>query len=121
MPHVPNIVQQAIDNDYFRRVLETGEHTQVVIMSIPPGGEIGMEVHKENDQVLMLVAGRGTVTLNGEESEFNTGDLVLVPAGTEHNFVTEGDAPMKIVTTYSPPHHPKGTVHKTKAEADAAE
>ncbi len=59
--------------------------------------------------------------LDGKDAEFKTGDLVLVPAGTEHNFVTEGEGPMKIVTTYSPPHHPPGTVHKTKEEADAAE
>lgn len=120
MPHVSNIVGQAIENDYFRRVLETGKHTQVVIMSIPAGGEIGEEVHEDNDQILLLIEGRGTVILDGDEAEFKTGDLVLVPAGARHNFVTEGDSPMKIVTTYSPPHHPAGTVHETKAEADAA-
>lgn len=121
MSQISNIVKQAIDNDYFRKVLETGKHTQVVIMSIPPGGEIGEEIHSDNDQVLMLVDGSGTVVLDGQESAFRTDDLVLVPAGTKHNFVTTGEAPMKIVTTYSPPHHPDGTVHQTKAEADAAE
>lgn len=121
MGHIVDIFQKAKDNDYFRRVLETGPHTQVVIMSIPPGGEIGEETHSDNDQVLHLVAGAGQVMLNGETADFNAGDLVLVPAGTRHNFTAGPDTPMKIVTTYSPPHHPDGTVHRTKAEADAAE
>jgi mannose-6-phosphate isomerase-like protein (cupin superfamily) len=90
-------------------------------MSIPPGGEIGLEAHPDNDQVLYLVGGAGKVVLDGKESAFETGDLVLVKAGVKHNFVTVGKDPMKIITTYSPPHHPPGTVHKTKAEADQAE
>lgn len=121
MPHLTNVIKQAQDNPYFRQVLATGRHTQVVVMSIPAGGEIGEEVHEENDQLLLLVQGRGNVVLDGETAEFTTGDLVLVPAGARHNFITAGDEPMKIVTTYSPPHHPDGTVHRTKAEADAAE
>ena len=121
MGHVTNISQKAKDNDYFRQVLQTGEHAQVVIMSIPPGGQIGEETHNDNDQVLYLIEGSGQVILDGQSGDFNTGDLVLVPAGTRHNFITKGDKPMKIITTYSPPHHPEGTVHKTKAEADAAE
>lgn len=118
---IEDIEEKAKENEFFRQVLETGENTQVVIMSIPPGGEIGSEVHPDNDQVLFLVDGEGTVILNGEESTFKKGDLVLVKAGTEHNFITEGDEPMKIITTYSPPHHAHGTVHKTKEEADQAE
>jgi mannose-6-phosphate isomerase-like protein (cupin superfamily) len=118
--HLKNVTQQAIDNVYFRQVLATGEHTQVVIMSIAVGEDIGSETHKDNDQMLYLVAGSGKVVLNGVEADFETGDVVLVPAGTEHNFITKGDEPMKIVTTYAPPHHPDGTVHKTKAEAEAA-
>lgn len=120
MGHIVDIFQKAKDNDYFRRVLETGPHTQVVIMSIPPGGEIGEETHADNDQVLQLVDGAGRVMLDGHTADFRAGDLVLVPAGTRHNFTAAADAPLKIVTTYSPPHHPDGTVHKTKAEADAA-
>jgi mannose-6-phosphate isomerase-like protein (cupin superfamily) len=120
MSKIDNIKQQALDNNYFRRVLATGEHTQIVIMHIPPGGEIGEETHPENDQVLYLVAGKGSVFLNGEQSAYNEGDVVLVPAGTKHNFVASSDQPLKIITTYAPPHHPDGTVHKTKAEADAA-
>jgi len=120
MGEITNIRQQALDNTYFRRVLATGKHTQIVIMHIPAGGEIGEETHTENDQVLYLVAGEGKVYLNGEASDYNEGDIVLVPAGTKHNFVASGRQPLKIITTYSPPHHPDGTVHKTKAEADTA-
>jgi mannose-6-phosphate isomerase-like protein (cupin superfamily) len=118
---VKGIEHQAKQNEYFRRVLVTGEHTQVVIMSIPAGGEIGLEAHPDNDQVLYLVEGSGKVILNGQESAFKAGDLVLVKAGVKHNFLTVGETPMKIITTYSPPHHPAGTVHKTKVEADQAE
>jgi len=118
--HIQDIEQKAKDNTYFRQVLETGKNTQIVIMSIPPNSDIGMETHPENDQVLYLVQGEGKVILNGQEESFKKGDVVLVRAGTEHNFVTVGAEPMKIITTYSPPHHPDGTVHKTKEEAEAA-
>lgn len=119
--HLKNLEQQARENETFRTVLANGKHTQIVVMNILPGEDIGKEVHPDNDQVLYLVSGKGTVFLVGTESEFNPGDAVLVPAGTEHNFTTVGDEPMKIITTYSPPHHPEGTVHKTKADAQAAE
>lgn len=115
-----NILKSARENEYFRRVLDSAQNTQIVVMIIPPGGEIGMETHPDNDQVLLLVAGTGKVILNGEEAPYETGDVVLVRAGTEHNFVNTGDEPLKIVTTYSPPHHPAGTIHKTKADADNA-
>lgn len=120
MGFIKNLRQQAMVNTYFRQVLETGPHTQVVIMSIPPGGEIGEEVHPDNDQVLYLIDGAGKAILDGTESVFESGDLVLVPAGMKHNFITNDGTDMKILTTYSPPHHPDGTVHQTKAEADAA-
>lgn len=115
-----DIFAQARQNEYFRHVLDSASHTQIVIMSIPPGGEIGQETHLDNDQVLLLVEGSGKVILNGEEASYEKGDIVLVRAGTEHNFVNTGDEPLKIMTTYSPPHHPAGTIHKTKAEADQA-
>jgi len=115
-----DIKDKARENTYFRQVLDTGEHTQVVIMSIVEGGEIGEEVHKENDQVLYLVEGEGKTVLNGVEKEYRAGDLVLVKAGTRHNFINTGSGDLKIITTYSPPHHPPGTVHKTKEEADNA-
>lgn len=117
---IKDIKGKAKENTYFRQVLETGEHTQIVIMSIPPGGEIGMETHEKEDQALYFVEGEGKVILNGEESEIEEGDIVLVRAGTEHNFINTGDEDLKIITTYSPPHHPEGTIHKTKEEADQA-
>ena len=117
---VKAIKQQALDNTYFRQVLETGQNTQVVIMSIPPGGEIGMEVHDKEDQVLYFVAGSGEVILGAEAQPIEEGDIVLVRAGTKHNFRNTGLEDLKISTTYSPPHHPEGTVHKTKEEADKA-
>lgn len=116
--HLKNLTQQAIDNTYFRQVLATGKNTQVVIMSIEPGGEIGEEVHSDNDQVLYLVEGSGKAVIDGQEMTFTQNDVVLVPAGTKHNFISNAGSTMKIITTYSPPHHPDGTVHKTKAEAD---
>ncbi len=116
-----DLKNEALANTFFRRVIETGESMQVVIMSIEPGSEIGMEVHPDNEQFLLNVAGQGKVVLNGEEGEFNEGDMVLVRAGVQHNFVNAGNEPMRIITLYSPPHHAPGTVHKTKAEADASE
>ncbi len=120
MMHLRNLEQTCKDNTTFRTVLKSGKHVQIVVMDIKPGEDIGKEVHPDNDQVLYLVSGKGTVYVNGVESEFNPGDAVLVPAGTEHNFTTVGDESMKIITTYSPPHHPEGTVHVTKADAEAA-
>ncbi|HBL52173.1 MAG: hypothetical protein A3D24_00440 [Candidatus Blackburnbacteria bacterium RIFCSPHIGHO2_02_FULL_39_13] len=120
MAIVNNIDQKVRENTDFRQVLETGANTQVVIMSIPQNGEIGEEVHADNDQVLHLVEGLGKVVLNGEEQPWEKGDLVLVPAGTKHNFINTGSQDLKIITTYSPPHHPQGTIHKTKEEAEKA-
>lgn len=119
MNHIKAATQQAKTNDYFRRVLATSAHLQVVIMSISPNGEIGEETHADNDQLLYLVEGKGQAILNGEVADFNTGDIMLVPAGARHNFVTRGEQAMKIITVYAPPHHPVGTVHQTKADADA--
>lgn len=108
-------------NDAFRRELLTGEHSQVVVMTIPAGGEIGEEVHDDVDQVLLFVEGTGEAVLDGESSPVGPNQLVLVRAGTRHNFVNTGNAPMRLVTVYAPPEHEPGTVHQTKAEADAAE
>jgi mannose-6-phosphate isomerase-like protein (cupin superfamily) len=119
MSRIENIKQQAIQNEYYRRVLATGSHMQIVVMSIPPGGEVGAETHSDNDQSLYLVEGSGKAYLDGIAMPFEVGDVVLVPAGTKHNFVAAQDQPLKIITTYAPPHHPDGLIHKTKAQADA--
>ena len=116
-----DIVAAARSNDAFRREVLTGEHEQVVVMTIPPGGEIGDEVHPDTDQVLAFVDGRGEAILDGQRSAVGPNDLVFVRAGTRHNFVNTGDAPLRLITIYAPPEHEPGTVHQTKAEADAAE
>ena len=117
---IHDISEKARENTYFRQVLETGEHTQIVVMSIPAGGEIGEEVHEDTDQVLYFASGEGKAILNDEEKSVGKDDIVLVNAGTRHNFINTGTSDLKIITAYSPPHHPPATIHKTKAEADAA-
>ena len=92
--HLKDLEKTAKENTTFRTVVASSQHTQVVVMDIKPGEDIGKETHTDNDQVLYLVSGRGTVYLDGQESEFNPGDCVLVPAGTEHNFTTIGDESM---------------------------
>jgi mannose-6-phosphate isomerase-like protein (cupin superfamily) len=116
-----DILQAAWRNDAFRREILTGEHEQVVVMTIPAGGEIGDEVHPTTDQVLVFVDGHGEARLDGHVSSVGPNDLVFVRAGTRHNFVNIGDGPMRLITVYAPPEHAPGTVHQTKAEADAAE
>jgi mannose-6-phosphate isomerase-like protein (cupin superfamily) len=116
-----DIVVAARSNEAFRREVLTGEHEQVVVMTIPPGGEIGDEVHPDTDQVLAFVDGRGEAVLDGQRSAIGPNDLVFVRAGTRHNFVNTGDSPLRLITIYAPPEHEPGTVHQTKAEADAAE
>jgi mannose-6-phosphate isomerase-like protein (cupin superfamily) len=118
--YVVNIKKAAKDNDYFRKVLFTGTKSQLVLMSLRPGEEIGAEVHKV-DQVLYVVDGEGKVVLDGAGQDFTKGAIVFVPAGVEHNVINAGDEPMKLFTIYSPPQHAAGTVHRTKAAAEEAE
>ena len=120
MPFNKDIVKAAKANTYFREVLATGPHSQVVVMSIPPGGDIGSEVHHGVDQVLVFVQGEGEAILNGEKSAVGVDRLVLVPSGTRHNFVNTGKTDLRLYTVYAPPEHAPGTIHKTKAEAEAA-
>ena len=115
------ILEAALKNDAFRREILTGDHEQVVVMTIPPAGEIGEEVHGATDQVLIFVEGRGEAQLDGSASVIGPNDLVLVRAGTRHNFINTGNTPLRLITIYAPPEHAPGTVHQTKAEADAAE
>jgi mannose-6-phosphate isomerase-like protein (cupin superfamily) len=105
----------------FRRVLWTGEHSQLVIMTIPADGEIGEEVHPDTDQILTFVSGVGQATVDGKNKKVEPGDLVCVPAGAKHNFVNKGPNPLVLYTVYGPPEHADGAVHATKEEADAAE
>ena len=114
------IATVAEKNPDFRRVLWTGKHTQLVIMTIPPGGEIGEEVH-EVDQILTFVSGVGETSVGGRKRKVAAGDLVVVPAGLKHNFVNTGPNPLVLYTVYGPPEHADGAVHKTKEEADRLE
>jgi mannose-6-phosphate isomerase-like protein (cupin superfamily) len=120
-PFNGDILVRAKRNAFFREVVSTGPHAQVVVMSIPPAGEIGEEVHNDVDQVLVFVEGEGIAVLEGERSPMAPGRLVHVPAGTRHNFVNEGSVDLKLYTVYAPPQHTPGTIHRTKAEADADE
>mgnify|MGYP001068409082 FL=1 len=115
------IATVAEESPDFRRVLWTGRHTQLVIMTIPPGGEIGEEVHEDIDQILTFVSGTGQARLDGEHRRVTQGDLVVVPAGTRHNFVNTGPNPLVLYTIYGPPEHADRTVHRTRAEAEALE
>jgi mannose-6-phosphate isomerase-like protein (cupin superfamily) len=115
---IATVAEQSAD---FRRVLWTGQFTQIVVMTIPAGGEIGEEVHEDTDQVLTFVSGVGEARVGGEKRAVHAGDLVAVPAGTQHNFVNTGPNPLVLYTVYGPPEHAPGAVHHTKEEADAAE
>jgi len=112
-----NIAKMAEQNENFRKVLFTNKHSQVVLMSLNPGEDIGLETHEHNDQILYFVSGSGTAKVNGEDHAISEGDVVDVPAGAEHNFSNTGDSPMKLFTVYAPPEHEAGTIHETKAEA----
>jgi len=114
-----DILGAARSNDAFRRVMLTGEHAQVVVMTIPPGGEIGAEVHPDTDQVFLFVDGQGVADIDGQSTGVGANDLVLVPAGVRHNLLNRGEVPLRLVTVYAPPAHAPGTVHQTKAEAEA--
>jgi len=118
--YVVNIKKAAKGNDFFRKVLFTGTSSQLVVMSLRPGEEIGTEVHKV-DQVLYVVDGAGKVVLDGVEKGFEKGEIVFVPAGLQHNVINTGDESMKLFTVYAPPQHAPGTVHRTKAVAEEAE
>jgi mannose-6-phosphate isomerase-like protein (cupin superfamily) len=120
---VGDIEKLTEDNKYFRQVLFTGKHAQLVVMSLLPGEEIGNEVHNTVDQFFRIEEGEAKFVFNGKEEHVaKSGDAVIVPAGTYHNVINSSSKePLKLYTIYSPPNHPDGTVHKTKAEAEAAE
>ena len=124
---VANIEELTTDNNNFRTVVKTGVHSQLTIMSIPPGGEVGWEAHSQLDQFLRLEQGAARVDFGessdgvDESHEIEDDWAVIVPAGLWHNVVNIGDEDLKLYSIYSPPEHPDGTVHRTKAEADADE
>jgi len=119
MSYHTNITKETEGNTNFRKVLFTGLNSQLVIMSIPPGGEVGRETHKYTEQTLFFLSGTGVGELNGKEFPIGPGDVVVVVPGTDHNFINTGKTPMKIYTTYAPPNHIDGRIQATKADADA--
>lgn len=117
-----NIEEATLDNDLFRKVLFTGSRSQLVLMTLQPGEDIGMEVHPDNDQFFRFESGQGKVIIDGKEHLVEDGSAVIVVAGSEHNVInTSNTEPLKLYTIYSPAHHPDGTVHETKAIAMEAE
>ena len=121
--YVGSIEKQTLANNYFREVLFTGKHAQLVVMCLQPGEEIGNEVHPDVDQFFRLEQGEATFVFDGTEKHtVKNGDAVIVPAGTYHNVInTAKNKKLKLYTIYSPPNHPDKTIHKTKAEAEKAE
>lgn len=117
---IQNIEKITLQNNSFRQVLYTGQHAQLVVMSLLPREEIGVEVHAIVDQFLRVENGQGKVIMDGEEHLIQEGDAFIVPAGVTHNVINTSDSePLKLYTIYSPPHHKHGIVHKTKQEAEA--
>jgi mannose-6-phosphate isomerase-like protein (cupin superfamily) len=125
-PLVANIETNTVENTNYRTTLWTGNNLQVTLMSIEPGHDIGLEVHDVTDQFLRIEQGQATVYMGPSKDQLQTwqasaSDAVIVPAGTWHNLVSNGDLPLRVYSIYAPPHHPHGTVHVTKEDADKAE
>ncbi len=112
-----NIIELAKGNNNFRQVVNTGKFSQVVLMVLQPGDDLGEETHDTLDQILVFVEGNGEAVIEGESSPINPGDLVFIDAGTKHNFKNTGTAELKLYTIYSPPNHPADRVQATKEEA----
>lgn len=116
--YIINIEEKTLQNGYFREVLFTGPNSQLVVMSLLPNEDIGMEVHDHVDQFFRVESGVGKVIMNGEEHAISDGTAIVVPAGTEHNIInTSSDKKLKLYTIYTPPNHKDKIIHKTKAEA----
>ncbi len=119
---VDNIEKLTLENTNFRKVLSTNDHSQLVVMSLKAGEDIGMEVHNNVDQFFRIDEGQGKVIANGEEFEVSDGFAVIIPAGTEHNIINISETEdLKLYTVYSPANHPDGTIHVTKEEAEEYE
>ncbi|UOA27231.1 cupin domain-containing protein [Pseudosulfitobacter sp. DSM 107133] len=119
--YIGNIEELTDDNTDFRRVLYSGAHLQLVLMSVAPGQELGGEIHADTDQFFRVEDGKGRIVIDGVPHKVGAGDGVIVPAGAHHNVICTGHAPLKLYTIYGPAHHRDGLVQATKAEADASE
>ena len=119
---VDNIEELTLSNSNFRKVLFTGKHCQLVVMSLKPGEDIGEEVHDNVDQFFRVDAGKGKLVMEGKEYDITDGFAIVVPAGTLHNIINTSDTEdLKLYTVYAPANHPDGTIHATKAEAEEYE
>jgi mannose-6-phosphate isomerase-like protein (cupin superfamily) len=117
-----NIETKTLENDNFREVLYTAPHSQLVVMTLQVGEEIGQETHDDRDQFIRVESGQGEAILDGERHALSDGSAVVIPAGTEHNVVnTSASEPLRLYTIYSPPEHPDGTINRTKQDAIAYE
>lgn len=119
--YISNIEEETEQNANFRKVLYTSGKSQLVVMSIPPGGDIGMEVHEDHDQFIRIEEGCAKVILNGEETDVEDDYGIVIPAGTEHNVVNTSAVELKLYTIYSPPEHPDGTIDATKEDGEKRE
>jgi mannose-6-phosphate isomerase-like protein (cupin superfamily) len=115
---ISNIEEATVSNNNFRKVLYTGKNSQLVLMSLNPGEDIGEEVHKDTDQFFRVDAGSGEVIINGKRTEIKNGSAIVIPQGAKHNVINTGKEDLKLYSIYSPPHHADGTIHKTKKEAE---
>ncbi len=115
---IDDIAELATDNGAFRRVLYTGQHLQLVLMTLKPGEEIGAETHQGNDQFFRVEKGRGEAWIDGKATKIRRDDAIFVPAGARHNIINTGAKSLRLYTLYSPPHHRDGVLRETKAEAE---
>ena len=115
--YIVDLEQKTLSNESFREVLYTAKNSQLVVMTIQPGEDIGVETHEGHDQFIRVEAGTAKALLNGEEHELTDGFAVVIPAGTEHNIINTGTDKLKLYTLYTPPEHPDGTIHATKSDA----
>ena len=113
-----NIEKDTLKNKNFRKVIYTGKNSQLVLMSLKPKEDIGLETHPENDQFLRFEGGKGRVEIDGNKYQVKDGDAVVIPAGAKHNVINTSADELKIYTIYSPPHHKDGIIHKTKEQAE---
>ena len=116
--YVDNIERVTVANEDFRRVLYTGKNLQLVLMTLPPGCDIGEEVHDDRDQFFRIEEGAGTIRIDGVDNRVEDDFAVIVPAGARHNVINDGEAPLRLYTIYGPPEHRDGVVHKDKAQAE---
>jgi mannose-6-phosphate isomerase-like protein (cupin superfamily) len=116
-----DIAAETLKNNNFRKVLYTGEHLQLVVMTLKPGEEIGEETHEDRDQFFRFEEGSGVVVINGKKNKVEDDFGVIVPAGACHNVINDGEGPLKMYTIYGPPEHKDKTIHKTKAAAEKDE